>query len=361
MIAAAASSSPGSPRSTASWPPRRRPAWRADPGPASVFIGQIHCRARSSTSIRQVCRLEGTRRWLPGADRRRVERDFRRSLTHSAGAAGTAVNCDGRSSATPFASTRRPVRRGVPGRLRGARPAVRCPRAEAVRRRRQQLLGPGRRPGDHPRTRAGGQHTVEEWVSIDDMGASPCCTPPTGRLLLLSRTPTRGNRRPRPPRPDRRRPDDRGALPPPDLRPRPDGRVVEAPARHGPRRRRPLLGRPRQALPRRPVRHLRRLGRPQQPPRDRRRSAAARHALLLAADARHQPAGRAAGQPAGRAGPRRPSAVKFQCGGSEVDRGRDQARPPVPPAHRLARASTRSSAATCRGTARRSARCRPRA
>ncbi len=48
-------------------------------------------------------------------------------------------------------------------------------------------------------------------------------------------------------------------------------------------------------------------------------SAAARHAALLAADARHQPGRRAAGQPARRAGARRPvDAVKFQCGGSEV-------------------------------------------
>ena len=122
-----------------------------------------------------------------------------------------------------------------------------------------------------------------------------------------------------PARPDRRGPDDRGAVPPPDLRPRPDGRVVEAAAGHGQGRRRPLLGRPRQALPRRPLRHLRRLGRPQQPPGDRGDPAAARHAALLAADARHQPAWPCSWPtcwPSWRPGDL--STVKFQCGGSEV-------------------------------------------
>ena len=67
------------------------------------------------------------------------------------------------------------------------------------------------------------------------------------------------------------------AVPAAHLRPRSDGGVVEAAAGHGPGRRRPLLGRGRQTLPRRPVRHLRRLGRPQQSPRHRRPAPAARH------------------------------------------------------------------------------------
>ena len=58
--------------------------------------------------------------------------------------------------------------------------------------------------------------------------------------------------------------------------------------------------------------------RPQQPPRDRGDPQAARHAALLAADARHQPRRRATGQPARRARAGRPRRVKFQCGGSEV-------------------------------------------
>ena len=65
--------------------------------------------------------------------------------------------------------------------------------------------------------------------------------------------------------------------------------------------------------------HLRRLGRPQQPPRDRGDPQAARHAALLAADARHQPASPCSSPTCWPSWPpatcRR---VKFQCGGSEV-------------------------------------------
>ena len=92
----------------------------------------------------------------------------------------------------------------------------------------------------------------------------------------------------------------------------------EAADRDGSRRRRVLLGRPGQALSRRDLGHLCRLGRTQQPPDHRRDQEAARCPGLFAADARHQPAGRATGQLAGRAAPGDLSTVKFQCGGAEV-------------------------------------------
>ena len=91
----------------------------------------------------------------------------------------------------------------------------------------------------------------------------------------------------------------------------------------------------RQALPRRPLGHLRRLGRPQQPPRHRGDPPAARHAALLAADARHQPASPCSWPTCSPSWPPATSTtVKFQCGGSRGDRGGDQAGPAVPPAHR---------------------------
>ena len=64
---------------------------------------------------------------------------------------------------------------------------------------------------------------------------------------------------------------------------------------------------------------------------------AARHAALLAADARHQPVGGAAGQPAGRAGPRRPLGRQVPVRRLRGDRGGHQAGPAVPPADRVAR------------------------
>ena len=60
-----------------------------------------------------------------------------------------------------------------------------------------------------------------------------------------------------------------------------------------------------QALSRCDLGHLRRLGRPQQPPGDRGDRSSSTF-WLLAADARHQSPGRAACEPAGRAGARRP-------------------------------------------------------
>src|SRR5205814_6953020 len=48
-----------------------------DPGRPTVFIGQVHA-GEIFNQAPQVCRLEGTRRWLPGTDRHKVEADFRR-------------------------------------------------------------------------------------------------------------------------------------------------------------------------------------------------------------------------------------------------------------------------------------------
>ena len=122
-----------------------------------------------------------------------------------------------------------------------------------------------------------------------------------------------------PSRPDRRGPDDRGSVPPPDLRPRPDGRVVEAAAGHGPGRRRLLLGRRRQALSRRDLGHLRRLGRPQQPPGDRGDPPAARRRWHFSPPMHGtNPLAVQLANLLAELAPGDLSTVKFQCGGSEV-------------------------------------------
>src|SRR5205823_327977 len=58
-----------------------RLATKADPlaGRESVFIGQIHA-GEIYNSYPQECRLEGTRRWLPGTSRADVEQEFRELL-----------------------------------------------------------------------------------------------------------------------------------------------------------------------------------------------------------------------------------------------------------------------------------------
>src|SRR5262249_31873045 len=54
---------------------------QADPlaGRASVFIGQVHG-GEIYNQYPQECRLEGTRRWLPGTSRDAVEAEFRALL-----------------------------------------------------------------------------------------------------------------------------------------------------------------------------------------------------------------------------------------------------------------------------------------
>src|SRR5207245_1263614 len=59
-------------------------------GAESVFIGQIHS-GEIFNQYPQECRLEGTRRWLPGTRREDVEREFRGLLDEVARATGTTI------------------------------------------------------------------------------------------------------------------------------------------------------------------------------------------------------------------------------------------------------------------------------
>ena len=140
-------------------------------GAASVFIGQFHA-GEIYNQYPQSAWLEGTRRWLPGTDPSAVERDFRARLASLAADTRTTITCDWILIRDAFA-------------LDPCRPAGRRVSRIAIRRppgARRLPTGPkpfvddgnsfsalGRRAGDHARTRAGGQHTVSEWVEIDDL------------------------------------------------------------------------------------------------------------------------------------------------------------------------------------------------
>jgi acetylornithine deacetylase/succinyl-diaminopimelate desuccinylase-like protein len=67
-------------------------AAKTDPmaGSESVFVGQIHS-GEIFNQYPQECRLEGTRRWLPGTKRADVERQFRGVLDELAQETGTAI------------------------------------------------------------------------------------------------------------------------------------------------------------------------------------------------------------------------------------------------------------------------------
>ena len=70
-----------------------RLATQSDPlaGRASVFVGQIHS-GEIYNQFPQECRIDGTRRWLPGTDRHEVERDFRDLLAALACDTGTTLD-----------------------------------------------------------------------------------------------------------------------------------------------------------------------------------------------------------------------------------------------------------------------------
>jgi acetylornithine deacetylase/succinyl-diaminopimelate desuccinylase-like protein len=143
----------------------------ADPqaGSASVFVGQVHG-GEIYNQYPQECRVEGTRRWLPGTDAAEVEREFRGLLADLGRDTGTQVSVD-----------YTPIRDAF--RLEPADPLV-----VAFQRACETLSGRPLPTGPKPfiddgnsfyglrripaithGPRAGGQHTVHEWVEIDDL------------------------------------------------------------------------------------------------------------------------------------------------------------------------------------------------
>ena len=109
-----------------------------------------------STSIPKKRWLEGTRRWLPGTDPAAVERDFRVRLAQLAADTRTTIACDWMLDPRRLrARSGRPAGGRVSALLSSDLGVAAAHRAQAVRRRRQQLRGPGGRAGDHPRPARG--------------------------------------------------------------------------------------------------------------------------------------------------------------------------------------------------------------
>jgi acetylornithine deacetylase/succinyl-diaminopimelate desuccinylase-like protein len=147
-------------------------ATQSDPlaGRESVFIGQIHG-GEIYNQYPQECWLEGTRRWLPGVSPAIVESEFRTLLSDLAGDTGTRIEVEWRFIRDAF-------------RLPPSDPLVRTfQQAYTIISGQPLPLGPkpfvddgncfyGSRsiPAITHGPRAGGQHTVNEWVDIDDLG-----------------------------------------------------------------------------------------------------------------------------------------------------------------------------------------------
>jgi acetylornithine deacetylase/succinyl-diaminopimelate desuccinylase-like protein len=138
-------------------------------GKPSVFIGQVHAGEIYNQYPRE-CMLEGTRRWLPGTDHRAVEAEFRSVVAGVARDHRVTAEIDWRhirgafaiDEADPFVSAFQECHAAVTGgRLPiGPKPFVDDGNSFSA------LAGI---PAITHGPRAGGQHTVDEWVDIDDL------------------------------------------------------------------------------------------------------------------------------------------------------------------------------------------------
>ncbi len=144
---------------------------QSDPlaGSPSVFVGQFHG-GEIYNQYPQECWIEGTCRWLPGTSAAEVERDFRARSSELARDTRTMVDIEWTFIRDAF-------------RLEANDPIVQAfQRAYVAIRGHPLPLGPkpfvddgncfyGLKniPAITHGPRAGGQHTVNEWVDIDDM------------------------------------------------------------------------------------------------------------------------------------------------------------------------------------------------
>jgi acetylornithine deacetylase/succinyl-diaminopimelate desuccinylase-like protein len=138
-------------------------------GPESVFIGQIHS-GEIYNQYPQECRLEGTRRWLPRTKRDQVELELRNLLDELRRATGVTTSAEFRLMRDAFLLNQEDVfvaafqraytlTAGQPLPI-GAKPFVDDGNS---------FWSLGKVPAITHGPRAGGPHTLNEWVSIDDL------------------------------------------------------------------------------------------------------------------------------------------------------------------------------------------------
>jgi acetylornithine deacetylase/succinyl-diaminopimelate desuccinylase-like protein len=147
-------------------------AGKSDPqaGSETVFVGQVHA-GEIFNQYPQECRLEGTRRWLPGANRKDVEEEFRGLAQQVAKRTRTTIDVDFQT-----------VRDGF--RLDSDDAIVACFQEAHAAARDGKSIPFGAKPfcddcntfwelakipGITHGPAAGGAHTLDEWVSIDDL------------------------------------------------------------------------------------------------------------------------------------------------------------------------------------------------
>jgi acetylornithine deacetylase/succinyl-diaminopimelate desuccinylase-like protein len=145
---------------------------KSDPqaGNETVFVGQVHA-GEIFNQYPQECRLEGTRRWLPGANRTEVEEEFRGLVLQVAKRTRTTID-------VTFQTVRDAFQLDPDDRI------VACFQEAHAAARDGKAIAFGAKPfcddcntfwelakipGITHGPAAGGAHTLDEWVSIDDL------------------------------------------------------------------------------------------------------------------------------------------------------------------------------------------------
>ncbi len=154
-------------------------------GCETVFVGQIHS-GEIYNQYPQECWLEGTRRWISTSDAAAVEREFRALLSQVAAETGTQVELDWRPVRGAFAlDENNPL-------VTAFQSAYRQVTGGALKTGPKPFVDDGNSfwsragvPAITHGPRAGGQHTLEEWVSIDDLVRVSARVRARGGVLLL--------------------------------------------------------------------------------------------------------------------------------------------------------------------------------
>jgi acetylornithine deacetylase/succinyl-diaminopimelate desuccinylase-like protein len=149
----------------------KRIASQVDPiaGRASAFIGQIHS-GEIFNQYPQECWLEGTRRWLEVGERQAVKDEFHGLLADVARAHGVTVDCAWKPIRDPF---RLDLDEWIVDAFQTSYAAMHGaplpPGPKMFVDDGNTFYGQARIPAITHGPRAGGQHTVNEWIDIDDM------------------------------------------------------------------------------------------------------------------------------------------------------------------------------------------------
>jgi succinyl-diaminopimelate desuccinylase len=138
-------------------------------GTASVFIGQIHS-GEIFNQFPHESWLEGTRRWLPGENHHAVEADFRARLTQLGADTHTAISCEWMMIRDAFALDT------TAALVTAFQECYRSSTGSSLPYGAKPFVDDGNSfwalagiPVITHGPRAGGQHTVSEWVEIDDL------------------------------------------------------------------------------------------------------------------------------------------------------------------------------------------------